>query len=495
MGVMNFLLPADLAAEAAQELNRASVAGGQDLMPYPTTVELHEQRLTVRRGVDESGFLQAPWRVNGLGQLMITTATLMERAPPYRLPLELARGKINQLRGQASDWVMVGLTLPEALARDVQQASLSFSRAVVDAETPTGPQTSQQALLSGCRAGEHLVQVYAHQVFDIRHQRQGQLDTALGARLRALPRPEHAALLRQTCNSIMIAFPWDQLEPAESAYRWEPFDALVDWATAQGVQVIGGPLVDFSGANLPDWLWERERDPGSLSVFLCDYVETVVKRYRTRIRTWQVASAANSSRILAAMDEELLWFAVRVAEAARSVDPGMELIVGIAQPWGDYLATQDHTHSPFVFADTLIRTGLKLHALDIELIMGVSPRGSYCRDLLDTSRILDLYALLGVPLQVTLGYPSSTAPDPGADPDVLVDGGHWRDGVNAKVQAEWAARYAELAVCKPYVRGVHWVHFADAEPHLLPNCGLVDGSGAVKPALARLRELREKHLR
>ena len=41
--------------------------------------------------------------------------------------------------------------------------------------------------------------------------------------------------------------------------------------------------------------------------------------------------------------------------------------------------------------------------------MGVTPRGSYCRDLLETSRILDLYALLGLPLRVTLGYPSSAA--------------------------------------------------------------------------------------
>src|SRR5206468_4851307 len=121
--------------------------------------------------------------------------------------------------------------------------------------------------------------------------------------------------------------------------------------------------------------------------------------------------------------------------------------------WGDYMAGQEHTHSPFEFADTLVRTGLKLQALDIELAMGVWPRGSYCRDLLDASRILDLYALLGVPVQVTLGYPSAAVADTEADPDLLVDAGRWRSGIDPATQADWTATFAELAVCKPYVRG------------------------------------------
>src|SRR5262249_48694067 len=180
------------------------------------------------------------------------------------------------------------------------------------------------------------------------------------------------------------------------------------------------------------------------------------------------------------------WLTVRLAEAARNVDPSLELILGLAQPWGDYMATQEHTHSPFVFADTIIRTGLKLHALELELLMGISPRGSYCRDLLDTSRNLDLFALLGVPIQVSLGYPSSAELDLAAAPDLNVAAGHCRGGINAEAQADWAEAYAGLAVCKPYVRGVHWTHFADGEPHVAPHCGLIDAAGNAKPALARL---------
>jgi Glycosyl hydrolase family 10 len=492
MGIMNFQLPANLPADAVQELCRASIAGGQDTMPYLSVVEVKDGVMTVRRQLDESGFLLAPWPVDGAGHLMVSSATLMERTEPYQLPLELARGKVNQVRGQASDWIIGGLVMPDELAERIHQASLSFSRAVVGGSAPG---EGQQALVHGWQAAEHLVRAYMNQVFQIRHSRQATLDTLLGCRLASVPAAQQSQALRDACNSVSICFPWNLIEPGESDYRWEPYDALVDWAIAQGLQVIGGPLVDFSGAQLPDWLWQRERDLGSLSVFLCDFVELTMRRYKARIKTWQVAAAANATRALAMSDEELLWLTVRLVEAARNVDPALELILGVAQPWGDYMAGQEHTHSPFVFADTVIRTGLKLQALEIELAMGVWPRGSYCRDMLDASRILDLYALLGVPLQVTLAYPSAATADERADPDLLVDGGRWRGPVNPETQADWAATFAELAVCKPYVRSVQWTHFTDGEPHLLPHCGLIDGQGNVKPALARLRQLRERHLK
>src|SRR5262249_49909840 len=127
--------------------------------------------------------------------------------------------------------------------------------------------------------------------------------------------------------------------------------------------------------------------------------------------------------------------------------------------------------------------------------MGVTPRGSYCRDPLEVSRLLDLYALLGVPLQVTLAYPASTAADPQADPELGVAAGHWRDGCTPEGQAQRAAAFAAPPLSQPSVRSVQWAHLSDAEAHLFPNCGLVDAEGQPRPAFARLRELRQQHLR
>src|SRR5262249_36886126 len=235
MGIMNFQLPANFPADAVQELCRASIAGGQDTMPYPSVVEVKDGVMTVRRQLDESGFLLAPWPVAGAGPPMVSSATFMGRAEPYQLPLELARGKVNQVRGQASDWIIGGLVMPDELAERIHQASLSFSRAVVGGSSPP---EGQQAPLPGWQAAQQLVRAYMRQVFEIRHSRQAPLDTLLGCRLASVPGAQQSQALRDACNSVTISFPWNLIEPAESDYRWEPYDALVDWAIAQGFQVI-----------------------------------------------------------------------------------------------------------------------------------------------------------------------------------------------------------------------------------------------------------------
>jgi hypothetical protein len=330
----------------------------------------------------------------------------------------------------------------------------------------------------------------------VRQQRQPKLDSTLACRLgTTVPQGDAAAAVPQFCNAVTLPLPWKQIEPAEASYSWEPHDALLDWAESHGLPVSAGPLIDFGPNQLPQWLWVWERDLHSIASFMCDYVETAVKRYHGRIRSWQLTASSNCASVLSLGEDELLWLTVRLAEAARQIDSGLELVVGIAQPWGDYMAFEDRTHSPFIFADTLIRAGLNLAAVDLEWVMAVTTPGSYCRDLLEASRLLDLYALLGVPLQVTLGYPSAAGPDAKADPEIQVGGGHWHNGYTPVVQADWAAAFGALALCKPYLRGASWTHLTDSAPHQYPHCGLVDAAGKAKPAVQRLRELRERHLR
>lgn len=267
------------------------------------------------------------------------------------------------------------------------------------------------------------------------------------------------------------------------------------WAERNSMRLTAGPLIDFSQRGLPDWLWLWEGDLQSLASFMCDYVETAVGRYRSRIRRWQLTAAANLGSILKLGEDDFLWLSARLAEAAWQVDSGLELTIGLAQPWGDDLARREANYSPFIFADTLIRAGLKLAAIDVEWFAAYRPRGSYCRDVLDASRLLDLLAHLGVPVQVTLAYPAASGPDKLADPSVTVGAGHWGDGYTDDSQASWADAFASVALSKAFVRAVTWAHLSDGEEHALPHAGLLDPAGRSRPALDRLRVLRETHLR
>lgn len=495
MGTMIFLLPPQLEGEALEELECASVAGGQEHMPYATQVLLDDGQMILHRSVDESGSLQAPWQVSGAGQLMVSSGTLMERLQPYQFLLELARGKVNQLRGQTSDWLLDGLLLPEGVAGQIRQAVLAFGQAMSHCPSPDSLAHAQQALVLAHQASDALVEAYLVQMFQARHARQQRLDAFLGCRLGAdVPVEALGRTLQEVFTGVQVPFAWGDIEPTEAEFDWRRADALVEGALSLDCDVIGGPLVDFSGRGLPDWLWEKETDLPTLNVYLGNYAQQVVRRYQGKIRTWQVTAGSNHTGVLAVGDEELLWLTVRLVETIRRIDSSLELIAGISQPWGDYLASQERNQSPFVFADTLLRTGIRVAALDLELILGVSPRGSYCRDPLEVSRLLDLYAKLGMPLQVTLGYPSAPSKEGLADPDLRAGAGHWRSGFSPEVQAEWAAAFAGLCLCKPYVRSIVWCHFADNQAHQFPHCGLVDAQGQVKPALQQLAALRAQHL-
>jgi hypothetical protein len=496
MGAMTFLLPASLAEAHRQELERASVTGGQDNMPYRTEACVDGNRLILTRDVAESGNVQAPWPIDGAGQLMTTTATLIERPEPYHLALELARGKINQVRCQAAEWSMGPLDMPPALEQLIHQATAQFGQALMRVPDEEANALAQQALVLGYQAAHNLAHHYASRVLELRHMRTPKLDTWLSCRLEAdEPGPDQEPKFLSAFNAVGIPFPWNEIEPKPRVYSWKQVDRLVDWALARNLKIVAGPLIDFSGRNLPDWLWEHDTDLTTLSQLLTEHVETLARRYHTRIRTWQISAGSNCAGVLASRDEELIWLTVKLAEAARRANPQLDLIVGIAQPWGDYLAEQERMKTPFIFADDLLRTGIKLAGLDLEFVMSVAPRGNYCRDLLDMSRLLDLYALLGVPLQTTLGYPSAAAGTDLADPDQRVGLGYWRNGFSVAAQADWAASFAGLALCKPHVRAVQWCHWSDAQPHAFPNCGVLDGSGRDKPALQELTQLRADHLK
>lgn len=483
MGTMNFTLPAGLPAEAARALERACVIGGPDNMPWPTKAVVEGSNLSLHRDVDESGCIAAPWETPGAGRLMTATGTLMERPNAYNLVLELTRGKVNQVRCQAADWQMGGLTMAPALAEQIRTTSQAFGRAATGASSDT-----QAALASAYRDADALVRLYIDQMFQARHQRQPRLETLLGTRLEPLPLGQgQMEPLIQACNSICLPFDWKDVEVEEGNYRWEAYDALLDWAEKRGMSISAGPLVTFTKSRLPDWIWIWEKDVSSVSAFLCEYVESVVKRYKNRIRTWQLCSASNCANVLGLGEDEMLWLTVRMAEAIRQVDSNLGVVVGIAQPWGDYMAAEDRTHSPFIFADTLIRSGLSLAGLDLELVMASAPDGSYCRDMLEASRLIDLYTLLGTPLRVTMGYPSQ-----GEGPG---EAGHWRRAFSPEGQAEWAAEFAAVAVCKPSVRALHWVHATDAPGNQFSNNGLFTADAQPKPVLKVLRDLRENHLR
>ena len=149
---------------------------------------------------------------------------------------------------------------------------------------------------------------------------------------------------------------------------------------------------------------------------------------------------------------------------------------------------------PLHLADYLVRADLGLAGIVLEVAPGYSNPGSHIRDLFDFSKLLDLYALLNLPLYVWLTLPSATGPDPLADPSVRVEIDQWPSLPDESLQANWAARWIALAVAKPFVRSVSWNQPSDAAPHLYPHGGLFRPDQSPKPIVGWLKSFRKEIL-
>jgi hypothetical protein len=425
MGTVSFLVPDPLSPAQRAAVEVALHTGGYDATPVPTRRTVGVGRLTLTRDASDSGTVGVPWPLAGVpdGTLSLTS-TLRERPEPYHLLLELARGRVNRLRTQLAEWGQIGFQ-PEP-ADDAELAALSkqFGRLALDPAAPTVTAAAEDCLARAYHLADRLARTFARQLRQTRHAEAGRLPTRLAVRT---DRPLDFRDLATRVTAVRAVPDWRQIEPTESGYDWATLDAILDGATAAGLPVSVGPILDLAGGRVPDWLLPWAGDFPSLAAFTCDFVETVVRRYQGRVRTWVPVGGFNQADALGLAEDDRIRLAARLLEAAGKTDPGGELVLTVGQPWGDYLTDEAYTYSPLVFADTLMRAGFQFAALDLELVAGPPPAGSRPRDALEAYRLLDLFAVLGLPLELTAG---------GAD---------------------WPRTAVEVAAALPQVRQVTWV--------------------------------------
>jgi hypothetical protein len=488
MGVMRFLVSSPPVLENWPDVYRAYITGA-DGRVYPTRVEVDGPLITCRRMVADSGRLHVAWPVEGFGTPVICTASLVERAEPYLLTLELARGKIAQLRDQISAWEIAGMTIPATFHEPFREAHRLFRRAAALQDKPAeAGELAAASLHWAFQSGDIAVRAYAAQRMAARRKRSSQPPAALGCRLggQILPK-ELERLFHETFSAAAVPVEWRHVEPSAGQRQWDITDQQVEWCLANRLLVCGGPLLDFSAEGLPEWVGSWTKDVANLQSLVCDYVETAVARYAGQIRKWEVCAGGNTGGALGLSEEDRLGLVARALDVVRQVDDEIQVLVQIDQPWGGYQARGLHRLSPLQFVDALLRSGIGLSAVNLELAVGYRPRGSAPRDLLELSRMLDGWTLLGIPLYVTLAAPSaSQVVDPQAASSIQAESDGWNEPWGEAAQAAWIDSVLPVLMAKQAVVGIFWTHFFDGAPHEYPHAGLIRPDGTPKPAFERL---------
>jgi len=108
--------------------------------------------------------------------------------------------------------------------------------------------------------------------------------------------PETLALVARQFNALTAenVMKWEKIHPEESRFDWTAPDALVDFATAHGMQVAGHVLIWHQ--QTPRWVFEdADGNPASRELLLARmerHIDTVVRRYRGRVQCWEVVNEA-----------------------------------------------------------------------------------------------------------------------------------------------------------------------------------------------------------
>jgi Glycosyl hydrolase family 10 len=495
MGVMKFRLPSNIRTQRPVDYQKAYITG-LDRTPGQVGVELRNGLMSCHRDTTESGRLFVPWPIEGYGTPIIGTATLADRPVPYTLPVELARGKLNDIRNQLADWTQMGLRSTPELEHILAEARHAFIRSATSTDRiDECSEAAQLCLQLSSRAGDLLLEAYTAQIFQSRLAASSRLPTHLGCFLEGHPQKLPASMdWPATFNACQLSVRWNQIEPSEGQYRWDILDAQLAWCKRNNLTIEAGPLIEFRQGALPDWIWLWSGDAETIGGLVADFVRQAVQRYRGKIPLWHVVHRAASSEILGLTEEEQIRIAARAVQVARQGDPSAQLSIGVDRPWAEWMGSSHFQLGPLHLCDYLLRADLGLSGVALEVAPGFSPPGSHLRDLFEFSKLLDLFSLLNVPLSVWMALPSADGRDANADPNVRIESSQWPAAIDESVQATWGSKWLALAVAKPFVRTIQWLQASDAVPHLYPHAGLLRPDHTPKPLHAWLKMLRKEML-
>jgi hypothetical protein len=495
MGVMKFRLPSNNLTQRPADYQKAYITG-LDRTPGQVGVELRNGLMSCHRDTAESGRLFVPWAIEGYGTPIVGTATLAERPVPYTLPVELARGKLNDIRNQLADWTQMGLRSTPELEQVLSEARHAFIQAATSSDRlDECSEAAQTCLQLASRAGDMLLEAYTAQIFQSRLAASTRLPTHLGCFLEGHPQKLPASMdWSATFNTCQMSVKWNQIAPSEGQYRWDILDAQLAWCRRTNLTIEAGPLIEFRQGALPDWIWLWSGDAETIGGLVADFVRQTVQRYRGKIPHWHVVHRAASGEILGLTEEDQIRIAARAVQVARQSDPSAQLSIGVDRPWAEWMGSSHFQLGPLHLCDYLLRADLGVSGVALEIAPGFSSPGSHLRDLFEYSKLLDLFSLLNVPLSVWMALPSAAGPDSNADPNVRIEASQWPTTIDESVQATWGAKWLALTVAKPFVRTVNWLQASDATPHFYPHAGLIRPDLTPKPLHAWLKMLRKEML-
>ncbi len=122
---------------------------------------------------------------------------------------------------------------------------------------------------------------------------------------------------------IRVDFEWNKIEPLNNQFKWQKIDDVVNTARAKGICI----LANMSGT--PSWAnnGKAKNVPPVKKAYWKNFVKQTVKRYKKKIKYWEMWNEPNLSEFWTGSVEEYLdLILIPGAEAAKTIDPGCKIV-------------------------------------------------------------------------------------------------------------------------------------------------------------------------
>jgi hypothetical protein len=440
---------------------------GSDGIPWETRIVQRDGLLEVSRDTQESGRFVIPWRSQNGRCVTLSTATLISSDEPYHLSLELCRGTLNQLQHQVALWESRGWPVPEQLRQQLAVSlrhfvQASLSRADVERCAMKAGASLQVALGLLDQVGQEVVAFSAAN---------GSVRDSPGVLGFTLGEPSQVSSLKSVAgppfNFCFVRTVWRDSEPNPSEWSWQSIEQMMHAGRRARLRVGCGPLLHLSRDDLPDWLYLWGDDFEAIQSYVVNYIREAVRQFSGRVSLWNCAAATNTQDALELTEEQRLRLTVSVLETLRQTDPRTPAIVSIRQPWGEYLGRTAMDLSPWQFADILVRGDLGLSGIGLELSVACCPGKTLTRSLLDFNRLIDRWAIFGLPLVLFLSLPTPSLEQEEPRPEM-----------------SFVEDLLRLLASRNSVHGIVWNVLYDSTEWA---GGLFDSKGKAKPILGSLQ--------
>lgn len=484
--MLEFAVYDDRGPAGRYPLTNAHLVGPDDLV-VPGEVHFNAARHTIQcqKRTSQAVGLELLADAGPMGKLMLPTCLLPDREEPYHLMVELARHRIKMFLAKSEDWQMFDLSSEHPAMQQWEMARQLFTLALTTADPIEAERNARKSLTFGIDATEKLAMAHAEILLHRRFAQRAASSATLGVRI--WPGRDSKPLrdiVQSDFDVVQIPMRWRDLEVEEGKYNWDAVDRWVQWAQQAKKPVMGGPLLDFSHAAMPQWMHVWQNDYETCRDLSYDHIERVVQRYRGAVGLWNIAAGLNVNDNFRFTFEQMMDLARMATLVVRQARPGARTLVELVQPFGEYLAFNKDALPAPRFIERLLQEGIRMDAVGLQLLFGSGTIGHGSRDLMQMSNVIDRFAFLEQPILVTaLGAPSES---------VDADGGHWHEAWSNDSQAQWLSRAFAILLSKPFVESVFWGDLYDHTDATLPAGGLITDAGKAKPALARLIAARRK---